>query len=348
MRRNRYLLGLLVLFVVFSLSWWLRPRRLTAPLPEAAPPPETQTSGHRATRPASESRQPVQRQSTAPKASSGNAGVPGDVQAYVQNKLADAEYDWKQPINFYGRVLDENGAPVPGAAVDFKWNDLSAEGSSTTQAASDTNGYFSLLNKTGKRLYVQVHKDGYYTSRQTALAFEYANPADGLFTPEPNKPVLFQLRRKGVGANLVTSQVGMRDHLGVTAPLDGSPVRVDLLQRSTGQAGQLVIAQTKPNYQVWKQATHWSFRMEIPDGGFVEQNDEFPFEAPQGPYQPLVQCDFQQGQTNWATRLSKDYYIQFGHPPRYGRLHLETSIMMNGARLTYVINPDGARDLEPR
>ena len=44
----------------------------------------------------------------------------------------------------------------------------------------------------------------------------------------------------------------------------------------------------------------------------------------------------------------KDYYIKFGSPPRYGRLHLETLIEMQGARLTYAINPTGSRNLEPQ
>ena len=147
--------------------------------------------------------------------------------------------------------------------------------------------------------------------------YEYANPADGLFTPDPNSPVVFHLRRKGIGANLITSQYGVKNYLGVTGPLDGTPVRVDLLARkSGGQDGSLILSQTKPAYQDWKQATAWSFRMEIPDGGFVEENDEFPFEAPESGYQSLILFEFQNGQTNWTTSLSKDFYVKFGKPPR--------------------------------
>ena len=166
--------------------------------------------------------------------------------------------------------------------------------------------------------------------------------------PDPVRPVIFHLRKRGPGTDLITSQRGIKDYLGVTVPLDGTPVQVDLLGVTAGQAGPLTISQTKPAYKEWKQATQWSFRMEMPDGGFVEQLEEFPFEAPENGYQRAVQFDFQQGQTNWTTRVSKDYYIVFGAPARYGRLHLETSIMMAGARLTYAINPSGSRYLEPR
>jgi hypothetical protein len=87
--------------------------------------------------------------------------------------------------------------------------------------------------------------------------------------------------------------------------------------------------------------------MQASDGGFVEENDEFPFEAPESGYQPTVQFDFQKGQPGWTWDLQKDYYIKFGNPPRYGYLHLETSIG-SGIRLTYAINPDGSRNLEPK
>ncbi len=351
MKKRISLLGILLLAALLALVWWRSPHQPAAPPTDAGVERDSSRGGEPRgdplARPKVKSSQQVQRQTIASKASVGASEVSEDVRAYVQNKLTDPEYDWKQPISFYGKVLDESNAPISGATVDFKWNDLSPEGTSASQTVTDSDGCFSLLNKTGKRLYVQVHKDGYYTSRQSGVAFEYANPADGLFSPEANKPVVFKLRRKGSGADLVTSQRGVKDHLGVTAPLDGTPVQVDLLGGKTGQAGQLVITQTKPSYETWKQATQWSFRMEIADGGFVEQNDEFPFEAPESGYQPVVQLDFRQGQTNWTTQVSKDYYIEFGRPPRYGRLHVETSIMMKGARLTYAINPDGSRNLEP-
>jgi len=43
--------------------------------------------------------------------------------------------------------------------------------------------------------------------------------------------------------------------------------------------------------------------MDIPDGGFVEENDEFPFEAPESGYQSIVDFAFQQGQPNWTTDI---------------------------------------------
>ena len=88
--------------------------------------------------------------------------------------------------------------------------------------------------------------------------------------------------------------------------------------------------------------------MELTNGGFVEENDEFPFEAPEGGYRSVVDFHFEKGTVNWREDVKKSYYIKFGNPARYGWLHVDTSILMSGVPLTYAINPDGSRNLEPK
>lgn len=293
--------------------------------------------------------QTLKQQADSQSAAATSPAIPPAVSEYVQKSMADPQYDWKQPINFWGRVVDESNEPVANSSVHFAWNDISEKGTSDADTTSDGNGFFSLTDRKGKRLYVDVSKEGYYSSGDSrGAAFEYANPADGLFTPDRNNPVVFHLRKKGVGVDLITSQYGMSPDFPVHIPRDGTPIKIDFLQRKTGDSGQMQISENKPEYANWKQATNWSFKMEIPDGGFIKQNDEFPFEAPESGYQPVVEFNFQQGQTDWVENLKKNYYIKFGNPSRYGLLRLETGISMGGAILTYAINPDGSRNLEPK
>jgi DDE superfamily endonuclease len=54
----------------------------------------------------------------------------------------DPQYEWKTPIEFYGKVLDEHGNPVVGATADISWTDMSLNGSSNTQVTSDGAGLF--------------------------------------------------------------------------------------------------------------------------------------------------------------------------------------------------------------
>jgi len=221
---------------------------------------------------------------------------PDSLQEFYAKSKADPQYDWKQPINFYGKVIDESGAVVASANVHCEWNDISVKGTSDADLISDSNGFFSLKDRRGKRLYVDVSKNGYYSSADARSAtFEYANPADGLFTPDPNRPVVFHLRKKGVGVDLISSEYGVKPHFGITVPLDGTPVQADLLERKIGQ-GELTLSQVKPDYKHWKQATNWLFCMNLPSGGFVVQNDEFPFTAPEAGYQPVLEFNFHQGQ----------------------------------------------------
>ncbi|MCU0772485.1 MAG: carboxypeptidase-like regulatory domain-containing protein [Verrucomicrobia bacterium] len=267
---------------------------------------------------------------------------------YLGQISRDITFDWKQPINFYGKVVDEDGVPLEGATASFEWTTLSATGTANAVRTSDAQGLFALEGETGKRLSIQVGKEGYYSPAFARLAsYEYASPFEGRFVPDPRRPVVFTLRKKGPGTELVTSQRGMKKYFAVALPLDDTPLQVDLLARQSGQ-GPLILRQTKPAYADWKQAESWSFRMEIPDGGFVEHKDEFPFEAPANGYQAVVRFELQKGQSNWTTKVKRDYYIRFGSPPRYGRLQVETDVSRDTVGLRYAINPDGSRYLESR
>lgn len=276
-------------------------------------------------------------------------GVPvsEDYIRYREHVRADPLYDWKQPINFYGKVVDENNQPVAGASVDYTWSTLSPTGTLKKHDESDGSGLFS-IHETGSGINMTVSKEGYYTNPNEKLRnYEYANHGNGVFIPDTANPVVFHLRKKGAGADLITSQSGISPDFPIHIPRDGTPVKLDLMHRKVGDSGQIQISENKPEHNVWQQAASWSFRMEIPDGGFVEENDQFPFEAPGSGYQSVVDLQFQKGNTNWSESINKNYYIKFGNPPRYGRFQVQTDISAGGAIVTYAINPDGSRNLEP-
>src|SRR6266404_3714259 len=87
------------------------------------------------------------------------------VEAEVRRRDAeDSTWEWKIPISFYGKAIDERGQPMPGADVHFQWTTLSGKGTSEADTKSDDKGLFSLNNVQGKRLLVRVTKPGYYSS----------------------------------------------------------------------------------------------------------------------------------------------------------------------------------------
>jgi hypothetical protein len=263
--------------------------------------------------------------------------------AFRQKLTEQMTEQWRAPVEFYGRVVDENANPVAGASIEFSCNDLSASGTSYYHTKSDTNGLFSIGGIQGKILGVKASKEGYYSYLPFGDNFLYAGGSE-TFVPHPNDPVVFHLRKKGQGVELITSDNGIRLKVDVRLPRDNTPVRVDFLQKQSGPAGQLEISQNKPP---WHDATGWSFRMSIPDGGFVENEDTFQFEAPETNYKSTVEYRFTKSETNWTTQVSKQFYIVFGQPRKYGWLRIESNLAQETVFLTYAINPSGSRNLEP-
>jgi hypothetical protein len=246
-------------------------------------------------------------------------------------------------------VIDENGNPVHGALVNFAWSNAKGEPLSSS-TISDPAGLFSLENARGKVLQVRVQKDGYYPVKsKNQIAFEYAEPSERRFhVPNPQSPVTLYLRKKGGGSELITSQSGVAPSLRVQSPSNGVPVAVNLLNRTTGNDGQLVVQGWKEPKSIVTGRNNWAFRISVPDGGLIEHDDEFPFEAPETGYQAAMEWRFDGATTNWQTSLNKNFYVKFGSPPRYGRIHLTTSGFYPSATLDYAINPTGSRDLEYR
>ena len=255
--------------------------------------------------------------------------------------------DWRTPINFYGRVVDEANGPVEGAAINFGWTDTSFDGYSRASTIRDSNGFFTLEGRTGKHLSVNVSKGGYYISKSNRTSFFYAGENEN-FVPDLNSPIVFVLRKKGNGVDLVTSQNGVRQDLALRLARDGNPTTLSFFEKKPSANGELTISQIKPSRDLLSQVGEWSFGLEIPNGGFIESAEEFPFVAPVGNYQPRISLHFKMGETNWTPYLDKSYFITFGEPRKYGWLRVKTDISQETVIIQYAINPSGFRNLEPR
>lgn len=267
-----------------------------------------------------------------------------DVVDYVQKSGADPEYDWKQPINFYGKVLDENNQPVEGASVDFKWTDLSPNGTSEYHATSDSSGLFSMVNQTGKRLSVTASKPGFYSAADARLAsFEYANPADGLFAPDPNNPVVFHLRKKGEAAQLIHG-------LKLFGSREGTLSYVDLTtaKAALSPPGDLTVQCTRSERNADKKFD-WTFTLGVPGGGLIETTDEFMFLAPDGGYHPSFQINHRINDPDWTGQEKHKFFVKSQDGQHYARLVITImpDYSQNAAYdLEWYLNPNGSPNLE--
>jgi hypothetical protein len=268
-----------------------------------------------------------------------------DVRSEVRRRdVQDSKWEWRIPIRFYGKAIDEKGQAVPGADVQFQWTNLSAKGSEKWRMETDSTGLFSIDNVTGKRLVVRVSKSGYYASdSRNRFSFEYANPFEEIFyRPNPNTPVLFYLRQQKPAIDVTSKSVEM-----VLAG-DGTPLKLDLLSGKISTRGQLEVKAWKPwPPRPMEPSYEWKIMLVIPGGGFLETHEDFAFEAPETGYEEPYVIDMNPTLGSlWKVSAERSLYFAFGEPRKYGRMSLRTDGGSRYVFLDYVINQSGSRNLE--
>jgi hypothetical protein len=340
MRRKLAIIGCLLASAL--VLWWLLHSRLE---PSVIPP-----SAINANQPMPPPSRQVPSSAATDVATSPAPTTEGDFTAWNEKRLKqmkedaeNAQNEWRTPIEFYGEVVDENTNYVPNADVHFIWTDLSATGNSETQTTSDANGLFSLRNTTGKNLIVTVSKQGYYAYQPSGAAFNYAG-ANQNFVPDSLNPVVFYLRKKGMGESLIEIKHNYK------IPRDGTPVGIDLTTGNftTGGSGNFVVQcwtddQGKPSGLKYD----WHCVVTIPGGGLVLSDEAFPFLAPDTGYVSTNQIAMPADQPGWKSDVDVKLYYRLSDG-RYGRMKF--SMIAGGDHFCMIdsyFNPSGSPNLEP-
>jgi len=258
--------------------------------------------------------------------------------------------DWRAPIEFYGKVVDENTNAVAGADVHFVWTDLSPEGSSERRTHSDDNGLFSLRGVAGKNLHVETFKQGYYNYSPSGLYFNYTGQAQN-FVPDASNPVLFRLKSKGVVEPLIHVHAGRGGMEGIRITKDGTPVEISLRSGNAVPLGQGDIRVQCWTYDQGKrpgQGYDWKCQITVPGGGLEPRADDLDFEAPQDGYQPTDVIDMPaEIENRWSNDVKRQYFLKLGSG-NYARINFE--MIAHGDHFVVVesyYNPSGSRNLEP-
>jgi len=158
-------------------------------------------------------------------------------------------------------------------------------------------------------------------------------------------PVIFLLRKKGTGENLI----GVKQNYRVAR--DGTPLGIDLAtgKATTGGSGDFVVqCWTDDQGKASGQKYDWHCVVTIPGGGVVPTDEEFPFQAPENGYVPTNGIAMLADGTNWTSDVDLKFYYRLADG-RYGRM---TFSMIAGGQhfcmIDSVLNPSGSRNLEPQ
>ena len=71
----------------------------------------------------------------------------------------DPDFQWRTPIEFYGKEIDQHGEPVVGARVRLEWSALGSVPKRELTTGSDGN--FAIAGIQGKGISVDVGAPGY-------------------------------------------------------------------------------------------------------------------------------------------------------------------------------------------
>jgi hypothetical protein len=274
-------------------------------------------------------------------------------------KLQEAEL---RPINFVGRVIDQNGDPVVNAkaAVVISGNYFASGDAGNGMVATNSDGYFVINNLKGVSLGIyDFEKYGYQINTKTKIGGppgeeEAANPHFYDFKEHSNAllwsdythehPYVIKAWKVSKYSEVNTLKNG--DHKIYKFIPNGKDHVINLLSPSEsgldGTTGSHLITSVKAI------DTEWNFRVAAVNGGVQEALDSYTNVAPEEGYKDHIEYSFKTVNKNSVqNELEKTYYFKSGKT--YGVVTLlvrpyhrdEASIRTDH----YVINLEGGREL---
>ncbi len=335
-RKHAFIVFIVLLLGVLVGLWkWPRsqPTQLTQDL---VSPPQSVTPAVPATTPAQESTQGL----LIPDLPGANL-TPED-----KTKIGKIVEVFSASIDFWGKVIDQHGDPVPSAKVHYSAADKYFKDGSKYQGTSDEQGLFSISNIRGAGLYVRVAKEGYYhVDDQSARSFGYGMPTGGA-PPSRENPAILVLHKMGETEPVIRS-VGT-----VRVPRDGTPTEITLRKERPVAVGN---DQGDLRVEVWtddankdeRRRYDWRCRVTVPGGGIVERTGQFDFVAPADGYSSVFEQAMPRSGSRWTNSLKKEFFLKLSDG-RFARVSFE--LAAGGDHFVYLesfLNPKlGTRNLE--
>lgn len=267
------------------------------------------------------------------------------------SKFAELARISAAPIEFYGKVIDQDGLPLAGVTV------TGGTGSSTGFMRQQTRSYktvtgvdgtFDFSGFSGDALIIGLEKPGYnFASERNRFRYSAIDPDHKRFTPDRAKPVLFQMW-KAFGAEPLVNYYGR----SVNFPPDGTPAAIDLIRGAkVAEGGDLVVRVTwGPRVDPHSYAFDWSVQFDVPSGGLIESTGDVMFAAPREGYQKTL--SYRIAAVERLSSFERTFYVKSREPSVYSRVavSLQNNPMQKdvGVTLRVKLNPrPGSRNLEP-
>jgi hypothetical protein len=256
------------------------------------------------------------------------------------------------PVDFLGKVIDQNGAPLLGVKIQVKvrhWDVVvpTAWGADTkeipVESETDLGGRFQLSGVTGDGFDIEsIQKDGY--EAEPGLRTYHA------IGGSLEQPVIFKMWKTNIHEQLIMGE--KRFHI---VP-DGRPYIIDLSKGTITESGEgdLKVWVKRPDSIVSGQRYNWSCEVDADNGGLLEEGNRYSsmYSAPTDGYEQSFQYE-QKPDSGWGDSTgTKRFYVKLRNGQIYGHLSIEIYAYYNDQvpgliHIQYAINPTGSHILKP-
>lgn len=260
------------------------------------------------------------------------------------------------PIDFYGKVVDQNGAPVAGvevkAAIRLMKEPLPGmigDGFDYLVASTASDGTFSFLNRTGEFFGIdKIQKEGYLVSATVHEKTYYYASDEKKYRPNPSVPEVFKIWKQ-MGAEKLIEK-----NLKYKLTTEGRSYGLDLLNGAQAKADAIAdirVSMTAPSVIKPHVKYDWNFVLEAAEGGLIETSDDYMYLAPLDGYVSRIQVSFNASDANWSDNFRKRFYVMSRNGSVYARIEILVGVALNGRGYLHVesaSNPNSSRNLESK
>jgi hypothetical protein len=333
----------LALVIVLLLAWWIL--RLAFP-----PASQSELAG----------KGPVPTRKLPPVGNSSAKASEPLTKEQSDANLAQLAFDLMEksnrPIQFYGKVIDQNGDPIPGVDVTFSIRVSKPPGPGLLPedmfenpvVTTDPAGLFEITNTKGAMLMISsIEKTGYEAAKvDLSRSYWYWRPPGDEYLPNPNRPELFHMWRKAGAEYLIHG-----DHFYGIIP-DGRSYTLDLLaQKKTenGLEGDIKVSISRPPSVTSGKKYDWSFSVDGIGGGLIETKDVQMYRAPDSGYSPRYEESIPANSGNWSDNVTRKFYVKSRNGQVFARLevHVYANYQNQAAfSIDAYANPSGSENLE--
>lgn len=259
-------------------------------------------------------------------------------------------------INFWGKVVDQDGVPLPDVRVAYAYsiyhgNDLGVawidHEERKGETTSDSGGLFAITDLKGHDLTIEsLSKPGYVRRERGQLTYDFGGDAtQRRFESLRENPVRVTMIQKSATESLIHVKGGLE------VRGDGTPGRWSLWQGEPDPDGELVVTlRREPTVpRLGERLVTWSADLQVVGGEIMEVPwEEEVHRAPESGYSATVQYP-RESQKEGVPHRS--FYLRTADG-KYGRIQVQLYPYDDGPTARCFITADmnprpGSRNLEP-